>query len=223
MSVRLSTFAHRHSSSKNTLRNSQTRHERLFARETMISIQEQRREKRSHAGWSAFAVLRFASDGDGIIIDDNLFTICPWWDGPSVREKLELQLAADAQRRAGFKWIWIHHAPPANAATSWSGRQSFGDKDLVQWIEDYSPDIVFSGHVHQSPFVQNGSGRISWAKPGALTPDTNLDRRQRMLHWIRTKKKPFGFLQWAYNPSSCSRHCSGRYRRLRDFQGGSMN
>lgn len=101
--------------------------------------------------------LEIASDGDGIIIDDNLFTICPWWDGPRVRERLELQLAADSRRRAGLRWIWIHHAPPADAATSWSGRQSFGDKDLVQWIEAYRPEIVFSGHVHQSPFVQNGS------------------------------------------------------------------
>lgn len=101
--------------------------------------------------------IEIASDGDGIIIGDFLFTICPWWDGPSVREKLEAHLAADSQRREGLTWIWIHHAPPANAAISWSGRQSFGDKDLVDWISHYRPDIVFSGHVHQSPFVQNGS------------------------------------------------------------------
>lgn len=101
--------------------------------------------------------LEIATDGDAIAIGEFLFTICPWWDGPKVREKLKVQLAADAQRRKGLTWIWVHHAPPANAAISWSGRQSFGDKDVVEWISDYKPDIVFSGHVHQSPFVQNGS------------------------------------------------------------------
>lgn len=101
--------------------------------------------------------LAIASDGEGIVIEDMLFTICPWWDGPSVREKLEEQLAADFARREGLRWIWIHHAPPASAATSWSGRQSFGDKDVLEWISRFEPNIVFSGHVHQSPFVQNGS------------------------------------------------------------------
>jgi len=27
----------------------------------------------------------------------------------------------------------------------------------VQWIESYRPDIVLSGHVHQSPFTRDGS------------------------------------------------------------------
>ena len=101
--------------------------------------------------------LKIAIDGDAMAIGDFLFTICPWWDGPSVREELVSQLAKDAQRRSGFIWAWVHHAPPANAAISWSGRQSFGDKDVVEWISTYKPDVVFSGHVHQSPFVQNGS------------------------------------------------------------------
>ena len=54
-------------------------------------------------------------------------------------------------------WIWIHHAPPDKSPTSWGGARYFGDTELAQWIVEYQPDIVFSGHVHQSPFVKDGS------------------------------------------------------------------
>jgi Icc-related predicted phosphoesterase len=101
--------------------------------------------------------LDIASDGDSVVVEDTLFTICPWWEGPVVRQQLEAQLQADADRRDGLRWIWIHHAPPINSPTSWTGSRSFGDADVATWIERYSPDIVFSGHVHQSPFVDGGS------------------------------------------------------------------
>lgn len=78
--------------------------------------------------------LDIAGDGDSIVVDDTLFTICPWWDGPVVRERLAAQLAADAGRRQGKRWIWIHHAPPINSPTSWSGKQSMGDADVDRWI-----------------------------------------------------------------------------------------
>jgi Icc-related predicted phosphoesterase len=103
------------------------------------------------------AALNIASDGDSLVIENILFTICPWWDGPMVREQLAAQLEADAQRREGLRWVWIHHAPPRNSPTSWSGHRSLGDVELEQWIIRYRPDIVFTGHIHQSPFVQNGS------------------------------------------------------------------
>jgi hypothetical protein len=51
----------------------------------------------------------------------------------------------------------VHHAPPANSPTSWGGKRFFGDVDLVQWIEKYHPSMVISGHVHQSPFIPDGS------------------------------------------------------------------
>ena len=54
-------------------------------------------------------------------------------------------------------WIWIHHAPPDKSPTSWGGARYFGDTELAQWIVEYKPDIVLSGHVHQSPFVKDGS------------------------------------------------------------------
>ena len=96
------------------------------------------------------------TDGESIELDGVLFTVCPWWDGPITRAGIAVQLAeaAKAERRL---WIWIHHAPPDKSPTSWGGARHFGDAELVQWIMQYKPDIVLSGHVHQSPFVKDGS------------------------------------------------------------------
>ena len=44
-----------------------------------------------------------------------------------------------------------------NSPTSWGGKRFFGDFELVQWIGKYQPSIVISGHVHQSPFIADGS------------------------------------------------------------------
>jgi Icc-related predicted phosphoesterase len=95
-------------------------------------------------------------DGESFFHGDTLFTVCPWWDGPIVKQRIADQLEADAGRVAR-KRIWIHHAPPANSPVSWGGKRFFGDPDLVTWIERYQPDLVISGHVHQSPFVRDGS------------------------------------------------------------------
>lgn len=108
-------------------------------------------------GW--FGALRgdgVLSDGESLVLDDTLFTICPWWDGPIVRAEIGAQLAEAAANRSK-RWIWIHHAPPAKSPTSWGGDRYFGDVELRDWIEQYAPDIVLSGHVHQSPFVKDGS------------------------------------------------------------------
>jgi Icc-related predicted phosphoesterase len=95
-------------------------------------------------------------DGESFFLGDTLFTVCPWWDGPIVKQGIVEQLEVDAGR-AARKRIWIHHAPPANSPVSWGGKRFFGDPDLVGWIERYQPDLVISGHVHQSPFVRDGS------------------------------------------------------------------
>jgi Icc-related predicted phosphoesterase len=96
------------------------------------------------------------SDGASLVFEDTLFTICPWWDGPLTREKIAAQLAADALKRTG-RWFWVHHAPSDKSPTSWTGSRYFGDSSLLEWINQYKPDMVFSGHVHQSPFVKDGS------------------------------------------------------------------
>jgi len=95
-------------------------------------------------------------DGESIAINDTLLTVCPWWDGPIVQKSIVEQLSTAAQARLR-RWIWIHHAPPANSATSWGGSRYFGDVELVGWVNRFKPNIIVSGHVHQSPFVRNGS------------------------------------------------------------------
>jgi Icc-related predicted phosphoesterase len=100
--------------------------------------------------------LGIASDGDSLTIGDTLFTVCPWWDGPLVRQRIVEQLRAAAAGRLK-RWIWVHHAPPADSPTSWGGKRYFGDVELKQWIAEYQPYMVISGHVHQSPFIADGS------------------------------------------------------------------
>jgi Icc-related predicted phosphoesterase len=100
--------------------------------------------------------LGIAVDGDSLVLDDTLVTVCPWWDGPIGREVVAAQLAADAARRPGV-WIWVYHWPPMGSPTSWTGRGHYGDADLRSWIEELHPDGVLCGHVHDSPFKAAGS------------------------------------------------------------------
>lgn len=97
-----------------------------------------------------------AVDRDAIEVEGSLFTICPWWDGPKTREEVDAQLRRDSARRNGC-WIWVYHSPPDSSPTSSSARGHFGDADLYRWIEQYSPDIVLTGHIHDSPFLAQGS------------------------------------------------------------------
>jgi Icc-related predicted phosphoesterase len=101
--------------------------------------------------------LHVAHDGESLTIGDTVFTICPWWDGPRVKENIGKQLEQAAHDPHKGRWIWVHHAPALNSPTSWGGKRSFGDAELVQWIAAYQPDMVLSGHVHQSPFIPDGS------------------------------------------------------------------
>ena len=95
-------------------------------------------------------------DGDGIDFDGARITVCPWWDGDLSRGELEAQLAREAARVRG-QWIWIYHAPPEGARTSWTGLKFAGDDVLRGWIDRFHPDIVLSGHIHNSPFYEKGS------------------------------------------------------------------
>ncbi len=94
-------------------------------------------------------------DGDSLELDDTLMTVCPWWDGPVGRDLLEQRLAAEAARRPGV-WAWAYHAPPAGSPLTWDGRKHYGDDVLAGWIERFSPDLVLTGHIHQSPFTAEG-------------------------------------------------------------------
>jgi Icc-related predicted phosphoesterase len=95
-------------------------------------------------------------DQQGLTVPGCRFSICPWWDGPESREKVAEFLVAEA-RKDGRPWIWIYHAPPAGAKTSWNGKDYTGDAFLTDLIEKLKPDIVLSGHIHHSPFRSQGN------------------------------------------------------------------
>jgi Icc-related predicted phosphoesterase len=95
-------------------------------------------------------------DGDSFDLGGARFTVCPWWDGDVTREQLQTQIEQEAVRPKS-RWIWIHHAPPEGAKTSWTGRKFIGDEHLRGWIDRFEPDLVLSGHIHNSPFYAEGS------------------------------------------------------------------
>ena len=96
------------------------------------------------------------TDSDSMLVGDTLITICPWWDGPAGQAAVAAQLAGDAARRAS-RWLWVYHWPPLGSRTCWTGRRDYGDADLGAWIDEYQPDAVLTGHVHESPFKADGS------------------------------------------------------------------
>jgi len=98
----------------------------------------------------------FLVDGERLEVEDTLITVCPWWDGPSGRDQVGDLLARDAAQRKG-RWIWVYHAPPDQSPVSWTGTRHYGDTELVGWIQQYRPDLVLTGHIHQAPFRAGGS------------------------------------------------------------------
>jgi Icc-related predicted phosphoesterase len=100
-------------------------------------------------------VRHIATDGDSVLVGDTLITVCPWWDGPIGRESVDALLRRDAERRRA-RWVWVYHWPPVGSGTSWTGKRSYGDPDVLAWIDELRPDIVLTGHVHQSPFKPDG-------------------------------------------------------------------
>jgi Icc-related predicted phosphoesterase len=101
-------------------------------------------------------LLGIPTDGDALMLGDTLITVCPWWDGPVARQKLQDQLERDAARPKR-SWIWVYHAPPEGSPTAWTGKRFFGDAALNKWIGAYRPDIVLTGHIHEAPFASAGS------------------------------------------------------------------
>ncbi len=95
-------------------------------------------------------------DWQTLDLDGARVTVCPWWDGPNTRELVAEQLATDAAERPR-RWIWVYHYPPDAAPVSWTGRRHIGDADLNEWIDRYQPDLVLTGHIHDSPFREGGS------------------------------------------------------------------
>ena len=140
--------------------------------------------------------LGIPADGDSLMIDGTLFTICPWWDGPATRAAVGAHLARDAAEEKK-RWVWVYHAPPADSPTSWDGKRSYGDKELTQWIAEYHPDLVFSGHVHYAP-VQPGGSWIDRIGPtlvfnagyqlGPMPAFVAMDTDEEAILWFSTTR-----------------------------------
>lgn len=108
-------------------------------------------------------------DGDSFDLGATRMTLCPWWDGDLSRGELLAQLEREAER-AKSRWIWVHHAPPEGSKTCWTGRKYIGDVYLRDWIERFQPDMVLSGHIHNSPFYQEGSWIDRMGRTWVLNP-----------------------------------------------------
>jgi Icc-related predicted phosphoesterase len=108
------------------------------------------------ADWlAASRTSTLAVDGDTVLIGDTLFTVCPWWDGPLARARVETLLSEAASQRTG-RWVWIYHAPPVGPL-SWTGKRHYGDAVLAALIERHAPSAVLCGHIHEAPFKADGS------------------------------------------------------------------
>jgi Icc-related predicted phosphoesterase len=152
----------------------------------------------SYAGWlrQSRAEGLFV-DGESAVIGDTRVTACPWWDGPTSRAELESLLEREAAQKTG-RWIWCHHAPPDGAQVSWAGKKFIGDAFLRGWIERFSPDLVLSGHIHNTPFLSKGSwiDRIgkTWVfnpgkQPGPSPTYLRLDLDAMIAEWISMEGK----------------------------------
>jgi Icc-related predicted phosphoesterase len=136
-------------------------------------------------------------DGDSFDLQDTRFTVCPWWDGDITRAELEKQLEREAAL-SHQRWIWIYHAPPKGARTSWTGRKYIGDEFLRQWIDRYQPDMVLGGHIHNAPFSEPGSwidriGR-TWVfnvgrQTGPVPTSLTIDLKTMTAEWTSAWEK----------------------------------
>lgn len=95
-------------------------------------------------------------DGQSFFLGDTLFSICPWWDGPASERRVSAFLDAEATKRT-LRWVWLYHAPPDRTRIYLTGKGHIGDRLLPVLMERHRPDLVFCGHVHNSPFLKGGS------------------------------------------------------------------
>jgi len=131
-------------------------------------------------------------DGGGIELGDLRLSVCPWWDGPATRGRMQEFLRRE-RAAAPKSWLWVHHAPPDGVGVSWTGKVHAGDAFLVDIINELAPDFVFSGHIHNSPFRTGGAwaSRIgkTWTfnagqQLGVPPAYIELDLAKRSVRWV---------------------------------------
>jgi hypothetical protein len=54
------------------------------------------------------------------------------------------------------------------------GKRHIGDEELAAWLHQYGPDVVFTGHIHQSPFVKDGSWVDRIGHTWVFNPDRQI-------------------------------------------------
>jgi Icc-related predicted phosphoesterase len=144
------------------------------------------------ADWLEAAVLdTIHGDGASFTAGAWRFSVCPWWDGPIGREKVDTFLNAEAAG-AGDNWFVIHHAPPSGTRPAWTGKRDFGDSHLREFITAHQPRVVLSGHIHNAPFRQEDGwhdriGR-TWIfnagyQMGELPPCLVFDLENNTVEW----------------------------------------
>ncbi len=130
-------------------------------------------------------------DGDDVKFGDLLISIFPWWDG-DVSKVDVIEQFKKSSLLPRKQWIWVYHAPPDESPTSWQGKRYIGDSDLNNWINEYHPDLVICGHIHESPFKKGGSwfdciDRTSVFNAGAYLGDIPvhivLDSETNIAYW----------------------------------------
>ena len=131
-------------------------------------------------------------DGRSVDLEDVRFTVCPWWDGPRTREIVAEQLQDAAVDRPAH-WVWVYHSPPAGSRLCTNGRREYPDPDLTAWIDQWQPEMVFCGHIHQAPWVDGGSWvdrqGPTWVfnaghQPGHEPPHIVVDFGAQSARWI---------------------------------------
>lgn len=89
-------------------------------------------------------------------LGDALVSVCPFWDGPIGRRRVDGFLEEQSALATG-PWWWVYHWPPPDLPVSWIGDRWYGDPDLAAWIDRWNPTLVLTGHVHQAPYQRGGS------------------------------------------------------------------
>ncbi len=117
-----------------------------------------------------------------LVVGDAQVDVHPWWDGPIGRQRLERRLEAPREARhapeAPRRWIWVYHWPPPDVPVSWVGTKSYRAPTSPAGSTGSGPDLVLTGHVHQSPWVDGGSWSPTGGRRGSSTPATNRARAQ---------------------------------------------